>query len=96
MKRIPLSEETYAKLENSAKIRGLTPEDLAAKIILSKSVEKTCHNCGLESADNCPQKHIPADESLEVCAHCLRNPNYKDRWNECWTLNENNLPFVER
>ena len=106
MRKIPLKADVYTKLENTAKIKGLTPDELASKIILEKS---TCHNCGLESADDCPKRHIPYDFNVKPCRNCLRNPQIilgpqmgnlkpkqKDFWNECLTLDENNLPFIER
>jgi len=40
-------------------------------------MEKTCHGCGLESADDCPEKHIPADPDLKPCKTCIRNPELK-------------------
>ena len=68
---------------------------------------KTCHGCGLESADDCPKQHIPSLEDFP-CSHCLRSPycksmppgltkkgSPKDYWNECWTLDENKA-FIER
>jgi len=118
MRKILLKVDVYTKLEDQAKIKGLTTDQLASQIILRKSM--TCHDCGLESVDDCVQgKHIPADPTKFPCDYCLRNPEVKrrreiakkvgkikliklfvredrDRWNECWTLNENNLPFIER
>jgi hypothetical protein len=100
LRKIPLPADVHAKLEKAAKIKGLTPDELASKIILEKS---TCHNCGLESVDDCVQeKHIPADPTKFPCIGCVRNPERntqlisRDFWNECWTLDEKNLPFIER
>jgi len=99
MRKIPLNANTYTELEKQAKIKGLTPDELASKIIVRKA---TCHDCGLENADDCPNKHLPFDVKAFPCVGCLRNPERntqlisKDFWNECWTIDENNVPFIER
>jgi len=65
---------------------------------------KTCHGCGLESADDCPQKHIPSIEGYP-CEECVRNPEViealenflatQDHFNEAWCLDEKNRPIIE-
>jgi len=98
MKKIPLSKEAYQHLEVQAKIKGLTTDQLASEIVISKF---TCHGCGLEW-ENCPRTHEPADPTKFPCVGCVRNPKRntqlisKDFWDECWSLDENNLPFIER
>ncbi len=67
--------------------------------------EKTCHGCGLEDADECPTQHLPSLQTFP-CEKCLRNPEVmkavesvtqvKDRWNECWAIDAENKPFIER
>jgi len=66
--------------------------------------EKTCHGCGLESADDCEQgEHVPAIDSLDPYRSYIRNPRNKDHWNpqmknywhEAWTLDENGQPFIK-
>jgi len=67
---------------------------------------RTCHGCGLESADDCPQKHVPFDSEKEPCMSCLRNPEVQgaleefmrtnDFYNEAWTLDTDGKPFIER
>jgi len=55
-----------------------------------------CHECGLESADDCEQgRHIPAIDALEPCSSCVRNPRMKDLWDERWCLDENGQPMIE-
>jgi len=99
-----LKADVYAKLENTAKIKGLTPEQLASQIILRKS--KSCHGCGLEW-ENCPTTHEPATPDKFPCNLCSRNPVFpqqmnfkgtdvKDRWSELWTLDADGKPFIER
>jgi hypothetical protein len=59
--------------------------------------KKTCHGCGLESTDDCPNKHTPAiDRSEEPCCWCVRNPQFRDCWDERWTLDENGKAFIEK
>ena len=54
--------------------------------------EETCIGCGLE-ADG--KSGYPSVE-MAPCTVCSRNPAIKDRWNEAWTIDETNIPFIER
>jgi methionyl-tRNA synthetase len=69
-----------------------------------RKLVKNCHGCGLESADDCPERHMPTLESYP-CEECIRNPEVRealenflrtsDHYNEAWALNENNKPIIE-
>jgi len=40
-----------------------------------KKEAQTCHGCGIESVDDCPKRHIPADANKFPCNCCRRNPD---------------------
>jgi len=88
--KISLPNPVYDRLAERASWLGLTPDELASQIILRKSMN--CHGCGLEDADK------PDKPALDVppCSRCSRNPKIQDKWNERWTLNEKNQPFIEK
>ena len=91
-KTINLPEKTYEKLEYAAKQRHLTPEQLASRIVLENALRRSCIGCGLEAED---KSGHPSVETAP-CVACSRNPAIKDRWNEAWTTDEGNIPFIER
>ena len=67
---------------------------------------RNCHNCGLESLDDCESRHIhiPDDEKLAPCKFCCRSkysPRYaenrelSDFYSQMWTRDEERDPLLE-
>jgi hypothetical protein len=65
---------------------------------------KTCHECGLESIDDCEttKKHIPDDENFAPCVYCVRNhlehtpTNWRaDFYSERWYRDADKAPHID-
>jgi len=71
-------------------------------IIEHKTTPLNCHDCGLESFDDCEDngKHVPANPKRFPCVWCTRNPELDDLprldwYNEAWVLDSKNRAFIE-